>query len=144
MTKTDRDLIQELMAVYARALDDRDYDGIAACFAPDAVVEYAGFSGVLEGAGPIAAHMRRALEPLDVTQHLFANFIIDVDRDTASLRCEIIGQHIRHDAPGGETYLSGGRYEVALHRNDGAWQFARLRAHSVWGSGNRELLTRPE
>ena len=139
-SKTDRVQIEELMARYANALDRRDYEAIAACFAPDAVVEYAGFSHKLSGRAAITDHMMLALGPLDATQHLFANFIIDVAGESARLTCDILGQHIRHGAPGGESYLSGGKYDVVLARATEGWQFARLSAQSLWGVGNRGIL----
>ena len=138
--KSDRDQIQELMAVYAGALDCKDFDRIAACFLPDAVVEYTGFSGNTEGRSAIIDHMKLALGPLDATQHLFANFIVDIEGNNARLTCDIIAQHVLQGAPGGDTYLAGGKYHVLLEKPDGEWRFARILATSVWGDGNRDML----
>lgn len=140
MTKTDREQIQELMATYANAIDVKDYDTVVACFLPDAAVEYFGYGQPLTGHSAILAHMKRALDTLDGTQHLFANFLIDIDGDTARLRCDILAQHWRRGVPGGETYMAGGKYTVELRRKAGRWQFARLNARSLWSEGNRSLL----
>ena len=128
------------MAVYAGALDCKDYDRIAACFLPDAAVEYGGFSGKTEGLTAIVEHMKLALGPLDVTQHLFANFIIDIEGNNARLTCDTIAQHVLRGAPGGDTYLAGGRYDVLLEKLGGEWRFAHIFAKSVWGDGNRDML----
>jgi hypothetical protein len=140
--KSDRDQIQELMAIYAGALDRKDYDGIVACFTPSATVEYTGFSHALRGPAAIIDHMKLALDPLDASQHMFANFIIAIERDTARLTCDILAQHVRRGAPGGDTYLAGGKYDVLLERAAGQWKFARVSAQSVWGDGNRGILPR--
>lgn len=93
--KTDRTQIEELMARYASAIDAKQYDEIASCFAADATAQYPGFSGLLKGTSDIVAHMRLALDALDATQHLFTNFIIDIEDDSARLSCEILAQHVR-------------------------------------------------
>lgn len=134
--KTDREQIQELTAIYASAIDGKDYEGIAGCFAPDAVVSYAGYSDELKGHAAITDHMRLALDPMDVTQHLFANFIIDIEGDAAGMTCDILAQHVRN----GENYLAGGKYDVRLAKLGGSWKFSRISASTVWSSGNRDML----
>lgn len=140
MQLTDREQIQEMMARYALALDKKDYDGVAACFTADAEIVYAGYSGTLKGHDVIIAHMKHAIEPLDATQHLFTNFLIDVDGDDAQLTCYIIAQHVRKGTPGGDFYLAGGRYELKLKRDGGAWKMAWGAPQQLWGDGNRDLL----
>lgn len=140
MTADDKEDIRELTALYARAIDTRDYDGIAACFADDAVAQYNGFSLVLTGRDEITAHMRKCLDPLEATQHMFTNFIIRGDSVAAQLNCDIIAQHVQGADGQRQTYLAGGRYTVELRKDAGQWRFARLGAQSVWSMGSRELL----
>jgi ketosteroid isomerase-like protein len=134
--KSDYELIRELTARYAGAIDAKDYAAIAACFAPDARVVYAGYSEELQGEDAILAHMRHALGPMDVTQHLFANFIIDIEGDTAAMTCDILAQHLH----GGESFLAGGKYETGLVKSNEGWKFTRISARTVWSSGNRDML----
>ncbi|MDG2003250.1 MAG: nuclear transport factor 2 family protein [Novosphingobium sp.] len=112
--KSDREAIQELTAIYAGAIDRKDYAAIPGCFALNSAVIYAGYSEELIGHAAIVDHMRLALDPLDVTQHMFANFVIDIDGDTATMACDILAQHVRD----GETYMAGGKYDVRLARID--------------------------
>ena len=134
--KDDYELIRELTARYAGAIDARDYAEIANCFAPGARVVYAGYSEELQGEDAIIAHMRRALEAMDVTQHLFANFIIDIEGEGAEMTCDILAQHLHE----GETFLAGGKYAVRLARTQGRWKFTRISARTVWSMGNRDML----
>ena len=134
--KSDYELIRELTAHYAGAIDARDYDAIAACFAPDAKVVYAGYSEELTGHEAIVAHMRRTLDPLDATQHLFANFIIDIKGPAARMTCDILAQHLQN----GATFLAGGKYETRLVILRGHWKFSRIVARTVWSSGDRGML----
>lgn len=138
--KGDYELIRELAARYAGAIDARDYTAIAACFALDAQVIYAGYSEELQGHEAIIGHMRRALEAMEVTQHLFANFIIDIEGEDAAMTCDILAQHL-HD---GETFLAGGKYEVELSRTGENWKFSRISARTVWSAGNRDMLPRAD
>jgi ketosteroid isomerase-like protein len=134
--KTDHDEIRQLMAVYADAIDAKDYDAITACFTPDAITVYAGYSDTLRGPAEIEAHMRRALDQLDASQHLLTNFIIDVDEDNGLLRCDILAQHVRQN----ERFLAGGKYCVEIRRIAGNWKIARLTARTIWSEGDRAML----
>ena len=140
MTKTDYQQIQELMSRYAYTLDARDYAGIADCFTTDAEADYPGFTTPLKGHDEIIGHMKRALGPLDVTQHMYTNFIIDIDGDAGELSCDIIAQHLRKAGGRQETYLAGGKYKVWVSRTGAGWKMARVAARSVWGIGDRALL----
>src|SRR5258708_7883649 len=107
MTKTDREQVEELMAAYGQAVDDKNYDALTGCFTPDAIVAYEGYSQHLSGRAAIDSFMRGALEPLDGTQHLFTNFVVDLDGDMGRYSCGMLAQHWRKGTPGGETYLIG-------------------------------------
>ena len=144
MTKTDREQIEELIATYANALDTKDYPAVEACFMADATVRYEGYSHTLKGHTEIAAHMKRALQPLDATQHLFTNFIIDIEGNTGRLRCSILAQHVRLGTVGGDKYLAGGEYDAELRRASGKWEFAHVTARTLWGDGNRAVLPKAE
>ncbi len=103
---------------------------------PDAEIIYAGFSGPLVGRDKILDHMKLALEPLEATQHLFSNFIIDIVGDTAKLTAYVLAQHMKN----GASYLSGGRYKLNLTRDDGKWKIAGGAPKQLWGHGDRGLL----
>jgi ketosteroid isomerase-like protein len=142
MSKTDWEQIQELLSRYAFTLDARDYPGIADCFTPDAVADYPGFAKPLKGHEAIVGHMRRALEPLATTQHMYSNFIIDVDGDKAHVTCDILAQHVRNGGAEAETYLAGGKYAVDVQRTANGWKMSNVAARSMWGIGDRGLLPR--
>jgi ketosteroid isomerase-like protein len=144
VTKTDREQIEELTAIYADALDRKDYSAVRDCFTPDAVVSYAGYSRELRGQPAIVQHMRLALQPLDATQHFFANFMIEIEGNAACLACDVLAQHVRRGFPDGETFLAGGKYHAELAKSEGRWRFSRIAARTQWSDGNRDLLPRVE
>jgi ketosteroid isomerase-like protein len=139
VTKPDHQLIQERMAHYANAIDAKDYAAIGDCFTDDAEAKYSDFSSLLIGRKTILAHMRKALEPLGVTQHIFGNFIVDIDGYAATASCAIIAQHLAAGAEG-RTYLSGGQYTLKLRRAEGEWRIGSAMAREVWSIGDRTLL----
>ena len=142
MTKTDREQVQEVMAIYGGAVDEKDYNGITACFMKDATFLYEGKP--YTGHAAIEGLMRSPLEALDGTQHLFTNFIIDIEGDTARLSCDSVGQHWRKGTPGGDTLMAGGKYKVDLKKVDGKWKISGANAHGTWGQGNPKLLAETE
>jgi hypothetical protein len=142
MTKTDWEQIYELLSRYAYTIDAKDYPGIAACFTADAEADYPGFTAPLKGHDQIVAHMKRALEPLAVTQHTYSNFIIDTDGDDGWLTCDIMAQHVHGAGADAKTYLAGGKYRVEVRREGGAWKMSRVGAQNVWGMGERGVLPR--
>jgi ketosteroid isomerase-like protein len=137
---TDREQIQELMAHYAEAIDDKNYDGIATCFARDASAQYAAMPEPIVGNTVIANFMKDILSRLDATTHMFTNFIIEVNGDTARMRAKIIAQHVRKGVPGGDKLLAGGKYDAQIRRLDGKWKLARVRGTSLWHEGNEAIM----
>jgi ketosteroid isomerase-like protein len=139
---TDREAIQQLMATYAYAIDAKDYAGITDCFTEDATVEYAGHSHRLTGHAAIAKIMEQQLGPLDVTQHMFTNFIIQTDGDTGRVSCDILAQHVRRGALGGDKYMAGGQYRVEVRHTSAGWKISGVAARTLWNEGNPDLLNR--
>lgn len=130
--------IRKLIAQYARAIDVKDFAAIAACFWPDALFTYE--HQPLHGRDQIVGLMRDALEPLEGTQHLFMNFIIDLDGDTARVTFDGLAQHWRPGIPGGTTFMAGGKYEVRARCENGVWKIAAAAAGAVWSAGNPALF----
>jgi ketosteroid isomerase-like protein len=123
VTMNDREQIQEVMASYAKYIDAKDYDGIIACFMTDATFTYEGHSVI--GRPAIVELIRTAVEPLNGTQHLFANIIVRIEGDTARLTCDCLGQHWRKGVAGGDKFMVGAKYSVQLERDDdGKWKIS--------------------
>src|SRR5919205_11961 len=106
---SDRDEIFDLAVRYATALDNRDWELLRTCFLPDAV-------GIYEGIGEVSSYeeieqiCRRALEPLDASQHILSNFVVDIQGDEADFTCYLQAQHVKNDAPGGPNFIIAGTY----------------------------------
>jgi hypothetical protein len=137
---TDREQVLDLMVRYGRACDTKDWDLLASCFVPDAVIRYRSFGEEIRGVRALEEYLRGALDPLDATQHLFTNFAYELDGDLGRFRCSLQAQHVRTACAGGPLFTVGGTYEIDVARNADGWRIRRLQFEPIWMDGNPEVL----
>jgi ketosteroid isomerase-like protein len=137
----DRAAIVDAVIAYATALDTRDWARLGSLFTDDARWEYAGSGERLSGPDAIVARISASLERFDATHHLNGNHVAAVDGNEAEHTCYYQAQHVRRGLPGGEKFLSGGRYDDRLRRTPDGWQFTHRRITSVWSEGNPAVIT---
>lgn len=141
----DRAHISDLLVEFARALDERDWDGYAATYVEDA--EFAiGDAFTLRGREAIraATASERGIGGYAGTWHGSSNHAIrirhdSIGEDTATTRSYLHGVHLL----GGSTFHhadGSGWYDCALRRTDGVelaggWRFTRVRITEVWHAG---------
>jgi 3-phenylpropionate/cinnamic acid dioxygenase small subunit len=79
MSRTDdRFAIQDCLYRYARAVDRLDYDGIAACYFPDAVDAHGAYVGDVAG---LVEDVRRRHQAIESAQHFITNVLIEFETD---------------------------------------------------------------
>lgn len=129
---------------YCFAIDAHDWDVLRSdVFLPDAICDFGAQLGVREGIDDIVDVIASALTPLDGSQHLVGSHVVDVDGDTATCRCYLHGQHIRHDAEGGSQFIVALIYDDQLARTSDGWRIARRTLVPSWRSGNPAVMARP-
>ncbi len=138
----DERAIVEVTHRYCAALDGRDFAALERCFTEDAVAVFGRVRGRHEGIEAIQRVCRAALEPLDASQHLVANHLIELSGDTAHSSCYIRAQHTRREFPGGENYLIAGSYIDDWRRTPEGWRIAERHLVESWGEGNPAVLGR--
>jgi 3-phenylpropionate/cinnamic acid dioxygenase small subunit len=138
-TLTDREEIFDLAVRYATALDSRDWQLPRTCFLPDVVVLYEGV-GEVEGYEGVEDICRRALEPLDASQHILSNFVIDLRGDEADFSCYLHAQHVKQAVEGEPLFVVAGQYTDLHRRTDEGWKIARRRLATWWTSGNPGVI----
>lgn len=134
------DEVVELYSRYGWACDTRDWDLLRSCFASDVTVQYVGFSEAYEGYDALEHYLRHALEPLDGTQHMFSNFVVQVNDDIGTFRCHMRAQHILHGAENGQLFEVAGTYHCKIRLVDGAWKITELNYQPTWWQGNPAVL----
>jgi ketosteroid isomerase-like protein len=115
--------IQNLVARYAFAVDDRDMEAVAACF-----TEGGGFSS---REGKLGARGRQAVMDqfhdrwgvLGPANHIVHQHLIELDDEDADGASGLVSSHaelIRN----GEVWITAFRYEDQYRRESGRWRFA--------------------
>jgi 3-phenylpropionate/cinnamic acid dioxygenase small subunit len=135
----DREEIVAVAVRYATALDSRDWPLMRTCFEPDVVGEYEGI-GTLDGVDAIEEVCRGALEPLDASQHLLGNHVVEVTGDDAAHTCQLHAQHVRLGAEGGDLYVVAGSYTDRLRRTPDGWRITHRRLAVSWTDGNPAVI----
>ena len=126
----------------ARALDGRDWELLATCFADDVVVEFEGVEP-LHGPAAVVDVCRAALGPLDASQHLLGNHHVTIDGDSARSECYVHAQHVRGALAPADKFVVAGTYRDTLARRDGAWKITSRRLQISWTDGNPDVLVMP-
>lgn len=136
----DKSQIADLCARYTFALDQKDWPALRTCFTDAPVFVHPG--GRIEGVDGIVERARGALEPLDASQHLLGNIVVDIDGDDATCICYFQAQHVRAGTPGGDTYFIAGSYADRLVRTSQGWRIAERVQTYLWRDGNRAVVVR--
>ena len=116
--------ICELKARYCRCLDTKDWDGYAAVFTEDLVLDTTGSGGErVAGRDAAMAMVRGSVERAITTHHVHSPEIrVEGDEATA-----IWAMQDRNIWPNGRTLLGFGHYHERYRREGGAWKIAESR-----------------
>ena len=115
----DRAAIHDLIMRYARGVDRRDLDLVAACFAPDAAYEGSLGSG---GIDVVLAALRERMPRYRTTMHFLTNPIVEVDGDRASCETYALVYHRLESEDDAEDFIVGVRYVDELARRPDGWR----------------------
>jgi SnoaL-like domain len=138
------DAIADVLARFAMAVDEHDWDALAALLADTVRRDYSSLTGAApdEIAGTdLAAEWAGALAGLDGHQHLLGLPVIESAGDAARAAAHVIGTHVLEGDPG-SPWTVGGTYRFELRREDGRWRIAGLTLDTRWQTGDGALLQR--
>jgi len=125
----DRAAIHDLVMRYARAVDRRDFAGVAACFTPDAA-----YQGQLSrtGIAEALARLEAGLARWDVTQHLMGNQLVELDGDRARCETYALASHVSGDGGARRELTVAVIYEDELVRTPDGWRIAGRVARTLF------------
>ena len=151
----ERQRIAALLARYARAVDGKDEQALAACFTDELVVQgtavgpmgqlFASRPGFAEGtrmsaadwAGSVLASMRLK----GATQHDIGGELIAFADDThATCEAYLRAMHFTPERPTAAPYEVGGTYRHDLVREPGGWKIAYWRLQIRWEHGDYAVM----
>jgi hypothetical protein len=126
----DKQAIREVVLRYCRGIDRLDMELVRSCYHPDGVDHHTGFTGARDD---YVRWVGTQLQQLELTQHVMANQLIELDGDLA--RSETYGTAYHLARPGGEgpaSFTTGFRYVDRFERRDGEWRIAERFAVREW------------
>ena len=144
----ERTQISDLLIRYFAAVDDKrlDMEIVKATFTGDAKIirpdgtEIVGQENILDG------HIK-SFARFKATHHVITNFIVDINNDMATLRSNIISNHMwadNEDNPSlnNKYFLADGVFSAQAIKIDNHWRISELKNHVVWrtGDGMKEIL----
>jgi len=132
--------IQTLTTRYAKAVDRRDWDLYRSVFTGDAFIDYTSAGGTAGGVEEMVAWLDAALGQFPATQHLVANFDIDIDGDNAAAEAMFHNPMVMPDK---SVWQTGGWYHHELVRTPEGWRSRKLIEESAYFSGMSDNLTTP-
>jgi hypothetical protein len=131
----DKQAILDIQTYYSRSIDAGEYGNLDGVFSANVVAEY-GRAGQHHGVETIKAACQAALDPLTSVQHLNGNHWAEIHGDSAQAGCYFVGHAYRHDTPGGDHYVTGGRYDDELERTGQGWRITKRTLTVLWTDGN--------
>ena len=134
MTEQVRELLDRLdvaqvLSRYSYGWDTRDFDLVAACFLPDAVIRYSSLPDFPGGFADFFSLECKNIVQLASTQHLISNLHIAVDGDRAECSSYIQATHY---AENGDNWTTGGRYDDVMVRTESGWRISERTFTRQW------------
>jgi 3-phenylpropionate/cinnamic acid dioxygenase small subunit len=133
--------IHELLARYARGVDEKDWELYRSVFTEDATIDYSSAGAVAGTRDEVVAWMAEVFTTIPWTQHLITNIEVDLRGDEATVRALF---HNPMQLPGmdGPSFC-GGRYDHEVVRTPDGWRSRRLVEHNQWFVGAPEGVPEP-
>jgi 3-phenylpropionate/cinnamic acid dioxygenase small subunit len=127
--------VRNLVARYARAVDERQLGATTDLYTSDCLFEFPSVSLRVNERHILKERGLRGLEPFDRTQHLTTNVLVDVDGDSATARADLFAMHI-HDEKDPATHFDlGGVYDFRAVRQPEGWRISRIKLTTIWTGG---------
>lgn len=131
---SDRFEVQDLLADYAHAIDQKDWDALDDIFTADAVIDYTVMGGPRGSLPEIKKFLAEAMSIFPHTQHLVANMQVRLNGDegTGRIMCHNpqmmdLGEGKRH------VFLLGLWYVDKYVRTADGWRIAERVEEKSWG-----------
>ncbi|KXX54214.1 nuclear transport factor 2 family protein [Rhodococcus sp. LB1] len=128
----DRELIQDLLNLHARAIDEQNFVGLTDLFSDHGAMVIAGSrvkkNEIADFATPIFKHFQ-------ATHHVTSNTTIEIDGDRATATSYFHAVHRPSLECTAEHSYMGGVYRWTLHREHSTWLIELLEEEFTWLSG---------
>jgi hypothetical protein len=144
----ERTEIADLLVRYFAAVDDKRLDNkiVEATYTKDAqMIRPDG--AVIEGWEKILEAQTKSFARFKATHHVLTNFLVDIHNDSATLRSNVIANHMWADnetdpSLNNKRFLANGVFAAKAVKAEGRWRISELKNRVVWreGDGMKEIL----
>ena len=144
----ERTRITDLLTRYFAAIDDKclDLNIVKATFTRDAKIIRPDNTAMVGHEHILNGHLK-SFARFKATHHVMTNFIVDINNDMATLRCNVIANHMwadNKDNPSlnNKNFLADGVLSAKAIKVENQWCINELKNHVVWreGDGMKEIL----
>lgn len=130
---SDRLEIQDLLARYCHAIDERDWDALDGVFTSDALIDYSAAGGAAGSYPEIKRWLGEALAKFPMFQHLATTTKLDLQGDEARARTILFNPMLFPDEAGTpQPFFMGLWYVDRLVRTSDGWRIAERREEMGW------------
>lgn len=129
---SDRVEIQDLIARYANAIDDQDWDALDRVFTPDAVVDYTELGGAKGNREETKRYLAEAMPNFSAFQHLSATTRLELDGDRAKARTILFNPMAMQHEGEERVFFIGLWYHDDFVRTPEGWRIAHRREQKCW------------
>jgi hypothetical protein len=144
----ERTQISDLLIRYFAAVDDKHIDLkiVQATFTIDAKIIRPDGTAIVGQENILDGHIK-SFARFKATHHVITNFIVDINNELATLRCNIIANHLwadNEDHPNlnNKHFLADGVFSARAIKVNNHWRISELKNNVVWrtGDGMNEIL----
>jgi len=144
----ERTQISDLLIRYFAAVDDKriDMEIVKATFASSARIIRPDGTSIVGQENILDGHLK-SFARFKATHHVITNVIVDIKNDTATLRSNIIANHLWADDENNPSlnnkhFLADGVFSAQAIKINNDWRISELRNRVVWrtGDGMKEIL----
>lgn len=129
---SDRIEIQDLIARYAHAIDDRDWDGLDCVFTEDAIIDYTDVGGARGTRAETKAYLAGTMTHFTGFQHLSSTTRLDLDGDRAKARTILFNPMVMQHEGAERVFFIGLWYCDDLVRTEAGWRITHRREEKSW------------
>jgi len=121
---SDRLEIQDLLAVYCEAIDDRDWAALDNVFTANAIIDYTEAGGAKGNLTETKAYLAKALKPFSGMQHMLGLPVIKIQGDNAKARTTTFNPMVIEQNGKPHIFFVGLWYCDELIRTEQGWRIA--------------------
>lgn len=137
-----RDAVIDVLNALFVGTDDRDWNRVRACLAPEVRFDMTSLAGgepsVLTPV-QITEAWRQGLQPISAVHHQVGNYRVVIDGTSATAFCYGVAWHYRKTASGRNTRMFVGSYDFHLVAHEQRWLIDSFRFNLKFIDGNLEL-----